>query len=70
VKSYLPFRYSSMVSGPKTATSPAEASSTQPTWPAVPVRERVDALGGRFEASPRAGGGFRVRAELPLPVPS
>jgi signal transduction histidine kinase len=34
------------------------------------MRERVAALGGRFEAGPRAGGGFRVRAELPLPVPS
>ncbi|MDQ3980484.1 MAG: sensor histidine kinase [Actinomycetota bacterium] len=30
------------------------------------MRERVASLGGRFEAGPRAEGGFRVRAELPL----
>jgi signal transduction histidine kinase len=30
------------------------------------MRERVTALGGRFEAGPRREGGFRVRAELPV----
>ncbi|HEX2042215.1 MAG TPA: sensor histidine kinase [Acidimicrobiales bacterium] len=30
------------------------------------MRERAAALGGRLEAGPRAGGGFRVRAWLPL----
>ncbi|GLK17949.1 sensor histidine kinase [Herbiconiux flava] len=30
------------------------------------MRERAELLGGRFEAGPRAGGGFGVRAELPL----
>ncbi|WP_306370957.1 sensor histidine kinase [Nocardiopsis sp. CC223A] len=42
--------------------------------PAAPVegngllgmRERATALGGTFEAGPRAGGGFRVRARLPV----
>jgi signal transduction histidine kinase len=29
------------------------------------MRERVSALGGRFQAGPQDGGGFRVRAELP-----
>ncbi len=29
------------------------------------MRERAEALGGRFEAGPRSGGGFRVRARLP-----
>lgn len=30
------------------------------------MRERVAVHGGRFQASPRAGGGFVVRAEFPL----
>jgi signal transduction histidine kinase len=30
------------------------------------MRERVQALGGTFEASPRPGGGFQVRASLPF----
>jgi len=30
------------------------------------LRQRVEALGGSFTARPRAGGGFEVRAELPL----
>jgi signal transduction histidine kinase len=32
------------------------------------MRERAAALGGELLAAPRAGGGFRVRARLPLPV--
>lgn len=31
------------------------------------MRERAAGLGGTIEAGPRADGGFRVRAELPLP---
>jgi signal transduction histidine kinase len=30
------------------------------------MRERTAALGGRLEAGPRPGGGFRVRAQLPV----
>ena len=42
----------------------------------IGMRERVTALGGRLHAGPRvkgdgaAGGGFRVRAELPARAPS
>ena len=32
----------------------------------IGMRERVSALGGRLDAGQRAGGGFQVRAELPL----
>jgi signal transduction histidine kinase len=31
------------------------------------MRDRASALGGQLTAGPRAGGGFRVRARLPLP---
>jgi signal transduction histidine kinase len=34
----------------------------------IGMRERATALGGRLSAGPRDGGGFRVAAELPLPV--
>jgi signal transduction histidine kinase len=32
----------------------------------VGMRERVAALGGDLQAGPRPGGGFRVRAHLPV----
>jgi signal transduction histidine kinase len=32
----------------------------------IGMAERADALGGRLEAGPRTGGGFRVKAWLPL----
>jgi signal transduction histidine kinase len=43
------------------------APTQQPTsgMGLIGMRERVSALGGRLEAGPRAGGGFRVQAELP-----
>jgi signal transduction histidine kinase len=34
------------------------------------MRERVTALGGRLRAAPRPGGGFTVRAELPVETPA
>ena len=46
------------------------------TWPSGPglglagMRERVSALGGRLQAGPQDGGGFQVRAELPVRAPS
>ncbi len=45
----------------------------QPPVPGLGItgmRERAGALGGWVQAGPRDGGGFRVRAELPLRVPS
>jgi signal transduction histidine kinase len=35
----------------------------------VGMRERAKALGGRLEAGPRPGGGFRVQASLPVGAP-
>jgi len=34
------------------------------------MRERAALLGGDFSAGPRAGGGFRVAARLPVPAPA
>ncbi|MEU3947766.1 histidine kinase [Streptomyces sp. NPDC029526] len=34
------------------------------------LRERVDVLGGDFEAGPRADGGFLVRARIPMGTPA
>ncbi|SCF31179.1 sensor histidine kinase [Micromonospora mirobrigensis] len=34
----------------------------------IGMRERAAAHGGTLEAGPRSGGGFRVRARIPLPV--
>lgn len=46
------------------------ASSSASGLGLIGMRERACSLGGVFEAGPRPGGGFRVRAELPLPDPS
>jgi signal transduction histidine kinase len=47
----------------------ASAQSSAPGLGLIGMRERVSALGGRLHAGPQAGGGFQVRAELPLPGP-
>lgn len=36
----------------------------------IGMRERACSLGGRLDAGPQPGDGFRVRAELPLPEPA
>jgi len=46
-----------------------EGVSTMPAGPGlglIGMRERVSALGGRLHAGARDGGGFQVRAELPV----
>lgn len=48
--------------GPATPQDPAPPPGTGLTG----MRERVTALGGTLHAAPRPGGGFCVRAELPL----
>ena len=50
-----------------------KTAGTQPSPPGlglIGMRERVSALGGRLHTGPQPGGGFRVRAELPLPGPA
>jgi signal transduction histidine kinase len=47
---------------------PGADTGPRPSGPGLGLagmRERVSALGGRFQAGPQDGGGFRVRAELP-----
>jgi signal transduction histidine kinase len=34
------------------------------------MKERALALGGRLEAGPRPGGGFRIRSSLPVGEPT
>jgi signal transduction histidine kinase len=41
-------------------------TSAGPGLGLIGMRERVSALGGRLHAGPQAGGGFQVRAELPV----
>jgi signal transduction histidine kinase len=42
------------------------ATSAGPGLGLIGMRERVSALGGRLHTGPREGGGFQVRAELPV----
>jgi signal transduction histidine kinase len=59
--------------GPGPVISPGPGNGTRPSGPGlglVGMRERVSALGGRLQAGPQPGGGFRVRAELPARAPS
>ena len=63
---YLPETFSVQVAddgkGPGADTGPRPSG---PGLGLAGMRERVSALGGRFQAGPQDGGGFRVRAELP-----
>ncbi|GAB3452082.1 histidine kinase [Streptomonospora sediminis] len=49
-----------------TDNGPARRGGHQEGSGIAGMRERARAVGGRLEAGPRAEGGFRVRAELPL----
>jgi signal transduction histidine kinase len=53
--------------GPAT-TAPAPAAGDGQGHGLVGMRERVAMLGGRLDAGPCRGGGFRVHAWLPLEV--
>ena len=45
------------------------AGSTEPPGYGIQgMRERAELLNGEFTAGPRPGGGFRVRARLPVPA--
>jgi len=48
----------------------AGSAASGPGLGLVGMRERVSVLGGRLHAGPQDGGGFLVRAELPLPASS
>jgi signal transduction histidine kinase len=48
-------------------TSAAPGSGSGSGSGIVGMRERAVALGGELAAAPKAGGGFRVRARIPLP---
>ena len=49
---------------------PPGARAAGPGLGLIGMRERVSALGGRLHAGPQDGGGFQVRAELPVRAPS
>ncbi len=63
---YLPEALSIQIDddGPGTITG-TDVRPSGPGLGLVGMRERVSALGGRLQAGPRNGGGFRVHAELP-----
>jgi signal transduction histidine kinase len=51
---------------PEPAASEPASPAPGPGLGLVGMRERVSALGGRLHAGPQPGGGFRVRAEIPV----
>jgi signal transduction histidine kinase len=53
--------------GPGAAAAGAQAATPSPGHGIIGMRERVAVFGGEFAAGPRADGGFRVFARLPIP---
>ena len=65
---YRPDRLSLRITnGPGRANGPAGTAGQSPGYGLAGLAERVDALGGSFQAG-AAGGGFEVTAVLPLPL--
>jgi signal transduction histidine kinase len=54
--------------GTGVSSAAASGSTHGPGLGLIGMRERVSTLGGRLHAGPQDGGGFQVRAELPLPA--
>jgi signal transduction histidine kinase len=53
--------------GPGAASAGAQAATPSAGHGIIGMRERVAVFGGEFAAGPRADGGFRVFASLPIP---
>jgi signal transduction histidine kinase len=52
------------------ANGPSALGSTGSQAGIAGMRERVEALGGRLNVGPQTGGGWRLRAELPVAAPT
>jgi signal transduction histidine kinase len=70
---YMPEALSVQVDDDGKGGAIVSSTGAEPSGPGlglIGMRERVAALGGRLKAGPQDGGGFRVRAELPVRAPS
>ena len=67
---YSPDTLSVQVNDDGKGTGPRRRPGAGPGLGLIGMRERVSALGGRLHAGPEEGGGFQVRADLPVRAPS